>query len=138
MNNKKERTGAVKGRKQALDPKTGKWVKLQSEKPKFSTPIKKIYWAMKMEDLKRDKFFYEYKGDSEHWNKRLWPCKLELENQLTNKIDGTFLEGRIVHRVKITEIKVFPIQRVPKRYRHESVVESQDCWRLKCYMAKED
>jgi len=93
---------------------------------KFSTTIKRKYWEEKLESVKTNGYFYEYKADSPFWHKRISKLKDCLP------VEGVFLIGCEVRRVMITEILRLPFNDVPEKYK--SLFDTDYVWILKCFM----
>ena len=74
-----------------------------------------------MENMKYN-CFYEYKAESDYWNKRL--SNLEIP------CDGVFLVGNKPHRVRIIKIGKELRKDIPKRYRE--AISTEECWYLVC------
>lgn len=97
-------------------------VKLLLEGIKFSTTIKEKYWKMKMKDLKKHGFFWEFKKDSKHWRSR-------LDKGIITK--GVFLIGNKPKNVIILEIQKIKTYAIPKRYSH-GLIKTKECYAIKC------
>lgn len=117
-------TGQVKAPANIRVPIRAPKVAKATQKPKFSTPIKKKYWDMKIQDHIRDGYFIEYKNQNNYWNPRI----KRLLDQLPCK--GVFLVGKEPHRVLILEINEVVPEYIPERYAGE--ITTPMAWELKC------
>ena len=88
----------------------------------FSTTIKRECWEMKLEDIRRDGFFYEYKDLTEFWETRL--------NNIVTPTRGVFLVGKDPLWVVVLEISLIRYRDVPERYRE--YLHTDPVYRLKC------
>lgn len=95
----------------------------------FSTTIKKKYWNMKMNDFDESGYFYEYKEDSDFWEKRMRTLRIELRKK--GEVDGVFLVGNVVYRVKITEVESCWTRHIPEKY-NNGLITTPSCHYLKC------
>jgi len=80
-----------------------------------ATTIKKEAFKEKLNDLKENGFFIEYKENKEHWKKRLEG--LTIPNEIV------FLVGSKPYKFRITKITKTTINKIPKKY--ESFLESE-------------
>ena len=84
---------------------------------------------MKMEDLYRDGYFYEYKQESAHWKKRL--VKVALYKKLYNtKVEIIFLVGNNPHRFMVGEISSILKTDVPVRYAEP--INTESAYAIRC------
>ena len=93
---------------------------------KFSTTIKQIYLDMKLEDLERDGFFFEYKEKKEYWDVRIsklsYPCK------------AVFLCGNKPSYFEAIEAEIVKTNELPDKY--SEAINTKLCWRIKCISFK--
>ena len=94
----------------------------------FSTTITREYWLMKLEDLKKSGFFFEYKEISDFWVSRMRNISKEIS--VKKKIKGVFLVGSVPHHAIILSVEIVPREAVPERYR--GAIHGFQCYRLKC------
>jgi len=89
----------------------------------FTTTIKQIAWEMKMEDLKEQGFFLEYKEKKDFWITRF--------NNLKVPCEGVFLIGNTeVHRVTVVEKGTIASSDLPEKY--GTYVKGDELFYFKC------
>ena len=102
----------------------------------ISTTITKKNFEMKMEDMKKEGFFIEYKEEKPFWKKRIdnllkeydlraWGFSGELP-------EIVFLVGNVPHRFRIVDIR-YTIN-VPERY--ASAIQTKFVYAFKCVPLK--
>lgn len=94
----------------------------------ISTTIKKIFFDMKMNDLKRDGYFIEYKEENPFWVKRLSSIQLQNQGNPVKDIEIVFLVGKTPHRFKVVEI--FHTSVIPECY--ASAIKTEFAYAIKC------
>ena len=102
--------------------------------PKFSTTIKRKYLDMKLEDWRKDGYYYEYKEASEHWNKRLEKLRNFMDNNKST-VEGVFLCGQESTRVMVDSITKRTSEEkywIPERYK--DAISTDEFWVLKCIL----
>ena len=99
---------------------------------KISTTIKKIFYEMKLQDLKQDGYFIEYKDDKPFWKIRIDNLLKEFDLRtygfLGELPEIVFLVGNVPHRFKIETI--FYTNDIPKKYK--SALQTEYVYALKC------
>lgn len=95
---------------------------------KISTTIKKKYFDMKMEDLERDNYFYEYKSESPFWLKRLGKIINKYQGNPIQDTEIVFLVGKNPYRFKVTEI--FHTTVIPLKY--AEAITTENIYVMKC------
>lgn len=85
---------------------------------KISTTIKKSYFEMKMQDMKENGFFIEYKEDKPFWKIRIDNLLKEYDLRAYGFLGKlpkiVFLVGNKSHRFRISHI--FYTNEIPERY----------------------
>ncbi len=74
----------------------------------FTTTIKRKYFDMKMADLQKQDYFWEFKGEGKFWTKRLINLRVPC--------DAVFLVGSKPYRFKAVEVKLFNVAELPEPY----------------------
>jgi len=83
----------------------------------LSTTITRAYWLMKMEDVERDGFFWEYKSCTDHWSKRFLTALNEFILTGCESIPGNYLIGSESKRTDVIGFMIMQAKDVPDRYR---------------------
>lgn len=96
----------------------------------ISTTITRKFFDMKMQDLERDGYFYEYKEDKPYWQKRINNL-IQVTGDGCIKLvptDIVFLVGNKPHRFKVEQISYTTT--VPERY--ASAIKTDFAYAIKC------
>lgn len=104
---------------------------------KLSTTITKKNFEMKMQDIKTDGFFLEYKEEKPFWKKRLDSLLKEYDLRaygfLGKLPEIVFLVGNKPHRFKIAGI--YYTHSIPERY--APAINTEFCYAIKCIPLKQ-
>lgn len=94
----------------------------------ISTTITKKFFDMKMQDLKANGYFIEFKENKPFWKKRLGEYGFSNHDNMNVKI--VFLVGNKPHRFKA--ISIWEVHRdfIPKRY--QSAIQTEHAYAIKC------
>ena len=96
---------------------------------KISTTIKAIYLNQKIEQQKKEGFFYEYKPDTPFWRKRL---ELFMELTRFGKCDKPITEmnllcGQVSHKADVYNVRKVE---TPKEHLESGVVSTNLSYRI--------
>ena len=99
----------------------------------ISTTIKKIFFDMKMEDLKESGYFIEFKEHKPHWDKRLNKFDSN-KGDLTEEI--IFLVGNKPHRFKA--ISIWKVHRDFVYAKYAEAIKTEFAYAIKCVICDSD
>ena len=95
---------------------------------KISTTIKKKYFEMKLEDLKRDDHFFEYKEEKEFWSKRISKISVDDTGKPLERTEIVFLVGKNPYWFEIEQIVYTTV--IPEKY--ADAVKTEYVYAIKC------
>lgn len=99
---------------------------------KISTTITKKNFEMKMQDLKQDRFFIEYKEEKPFWKKRIDSLLKEYDLRVYGFLGAVpeivFLVGSKPYRYNITNI--FYTNVIPEKY--APLIKTEYAYGFKC------
>lgn len=101
----------------------------------ISTTITKKFFDLKMEDLKRDGYFIEYKEVMPYWKERIFNLYNLSDGELVKDIEIVFLIGNNPRRFKVEEFKVEDIALIPNwlvPYQYRGAINTKLIYAIKC------
>jgi len=103
---------------------------------KISTTITKKNFEMKMQDLRNDGFFIEYKEEKPFWKKRIDTLLKEYDLRawgfFGRQPEIVFLVGNVPHRFRL--VHLFCTDGVPEKY--ASAINTEFVYAFKCVPLK--